>query len=338
MTTNIENEVGETVEAANETANSNNSNDNDNGTNSNATASAAVVTLQTLPKGKGFESYELGDYRVLDMAIPAERSAALVILEHIVNSESDPQLGGFGLYFDKRLEDVDSIVTGSIAFDGKTVGTKAEQALAMVSATYIPAVDEFYHAAQELTRRALQRMLSGFVSDITRKYLKIDDEGKLVVKDGIPIDPKDLLSFGNRVVSKDPFQWLLLAIAQLKLSQQIKIKTTELRMCLTSSSYARNSAFRSLEESKVFTETLASIRKMLLQTENPEFMEKTVRILKKAESKRADEITAEFITAWRNSQQIDRVIADRDVTDVKRKAAEKLNETEKEALAVLFDD
>ena len=295
-----------------------------------------AIYLQTMPKGKSFEAYGLGDFRILDLAIPAEKAAAMAIMEHVAEMESDPKFGGFELYLDNRLTDADTLNSGSIVFDGKEIGAKDDSALAFISMTYVPQMDEFYAASHERTRRVLQRLLADYVGGITRKHLKLDDDGKLVIKDTIPIDPKDLLSSGARVSSKDAYMWLLLAIAQIKLSAKIKIRTPELRMCLTSSSYAKNSAFRSLEEQGVFMETLTAIRKMLGQTSDPGFMTRTVDVLKKTEAKRADEITAEFIEAWHKSGQIDRIISDRDITEVKKKAAENLSSDERAALETLF--
>ena len=295
-----------------------------------------AIALQTLPKGKAFEVYQLGDYRILDLAIPAEKAAAMAMMEHIAELESDPKLGGFELYLDNRLTEADSLSVGSIVFDGKEIGAKDDSALAFISMTYVPEMNAFYEASHERTRRVLQKLLADFVGGITRKHLKLDDDGKLVIKDTIPIDPKDLLSSGARVSSKDAYIWLLLAIAQIKLSAKIKIRTPELRMCLTSSSYAKNSAFRSLEDQGVFMETLTAIRKMLSQTVDAEFMSRTVEVLKKTEAKRADEITPEFIEAWHKSGQIDRIISDRDITEVKKKAAANLSGDEQAALETLF--
>jgi hypothetical protein len=298
----------------------------------------SAIYLQTMPKGKSFEVYDLGDYRIFDLAIPGEKAAAIASMEHIVMCESDAKLGGYELYLDNRAEDIEALNAGSIVFDGKTLGNKDDAVLAYISITFVPEMDAFYTSAHELTRRRLQKLLAEFVGGITRKHLKVDDDGKLVIKDAIPIDPKDILSTGARVSSKDPYIWLLLAVAQIKLSDKVKIRTAELRMCLTSSNYAKNSAFRSLEETGVFMETLAAVRKMLSQTTDANFMARTVSVLQKTETKRADEITADFIKSWRDSAQVDRIIADRDITEVKRKAAEKITDTEKEALGALFGE
>lgn len=297
------------------------------------------IELQTLPKGKAFERYDLGDYRSCDMSLPAERDAALMILSHILDMRSSPDYSGFGVYIDPRVSDApEDMNKGSFIFDGKTIKSGDESVLAYVSVAYMPPADDFYKAAHELTRRAVQKLLADYYAGIISRHLAIADDGSLTIKGEIPIDPADILAPTARGSARDPYLWALMAIVDLRLRKQVKIASRDLRLVLTSEAFARNSAYKSLEAQGLFVNALHSVNQLLEKAATDEAtLAKVVEALSAVAPKsHKEEVTPDFIKAWHASSALPTLIANRPIANVKIKAAGSLSDVEKQSLDMLF--
>jgi len=295
----------------------------------------SAILLPTLGPKK---SYDLGDYQTFDMSIRAEREAALAVLSHVVEMTDDAEYGAYALYVDPRISDgkPEEIEAGSIIFDGKTVKSGDESVLAFVNVSYMPPVDEFYKSAHELTRRTVQNLMADFYAKIVAKHLAINEDGELVVKGEIPINPEDILTPTARA-GKDQFQWALIALCNLRLSSEVKISARDLRLVLSSKSYALNSAYKSLETKGLFDKAITAIATIVDNADkSPEIMAKFIEALKKiAPKNHVDSVNEKFVHDWAASKSIWALLDSRAVATVKLKAANTLNEKEKAAAELL---